>query len=183
MKKTIARRRTFRGLLSLPFASTVLSTTVVAWAVSSKALAATPVEFGAGSFAQMKRANAGRPWIAHFWGLNSGPCVAELPRWGEFLREHPKARVAMIHFEQMPLERVSFAFRQAGLAQQTQWVVQSAADERLRHEVDPNWHGGTPRTLLIDAKGNIVASSGSTDFAALRSWLLAQAPGATPSVG
>ena len=45
--------------------------------------------FTRGTWPSLLAVHAGRPTIVHFWGLTCAPCVVELPRWGELLRDRP----------------------------------------------------------------------------------------------
>jgi hypothetical protein len=46
--------------------------------------------------------------------------------------------------------------------------------DRLRFEIDPNWAGELPLTLLIAKDGKTTSALGTVDFATIRSWLDAQ---------
>lgn len=171
MKKIIARRRAFRSLLGLPFASSVLATTAIAWAASGKALAATSIEFNSESFEQLKRVNIGRPWVVHLWGMSSAQAVAQLPGWAQFVRSNSKASVVFVHFERIPSERIAHTLKQAGLAQLPLWLAHDHLDEPLRRQIDKGWSGELPRTVLIDSAGRHVAASSAIDFAYLSNWM------------
>ena len=176
MKKLIARRRACRGLLGLPFASSVLTTTTLAWAVSGKALAATSIELSCESFNQLKQINAGKPWAIHLWGLSSAQALAQLPKWGEFVRRNSKARIVLVHFELQPAERVASALKHAGLAQVPILLARVSDTDRVRREFDRHWNGALPRTLLIDHAGRTASSREAIDFSHLRDWLMRNEP-------
>src|SRR2546427_12648347 len=64
--------------------------------LSSSALAEGPQAFVRGSWQGLRQEHAGRPMVVHFWGVTCGPCLAELPRWGEFIRKKPGVDIVMV---------------------------------------------------------------------------------------
>ena len=64
--------------------------------------------------------------------------------------------------------------QKAGLSDAESWLFSDDFVERLRFEVDPQWQGEIPRTLLIARDGTTTTMEGVADFAQLRAWLDAQ---------
>lgn len=120
-----------------------------------------------GDFAPLRRSLAGQPALVHLWGLTCAPCLIELPRWARFVAAHPQVPIVFVQFDPMPVERTVAVLRRAGLAAARHFTVRGVADERLRWEIDPDWGGELPRTLVIAADGSAQAFSGSADFARL----------------
>jgi hypothetical protein len=60
---------------------------------------------------------------------------------------------------------------QAGLGAAENWSFGDSFVERLRYEIDPQWRGEIPRTLLIGRDGTTSVMEGTVDFAELRRWL------------
>src|SRR4051812_38541073 len=58
--------------------------------------------FQRGSWQEILRLHAGRPMIAHFWGVTCGPCKAELPRFGKFMKDHPAIDVVTVSADLAP---------------------------------------------------------------------------------
>ena len=54
------------------------------------------------------------------------------------------------------------------------WMFNDNFVERLRYEIDPQWQGGIPRTLLIAADGTTTTLEGVADFVQIGAWLDAQ---------
>lgn len=134
--------------------------------------------FQRGSWAEIRNTHAGRPLIVHVWGLSCGPCLAELPEWGELLRAHPGADVVLINGDR-PSDRPRVAderIAKAGLAGTEQWAFAEAHTDRLRFEIDPGWQGELPYTLLIGRDGAVSSFSGSADFGMLAGWIAGQKP-------
>lgn len=144
----------------------------VAMLVAAPALAGDPQPFVRGSWQEVRQHYAGYPLIVHFWGLTCGPCLAELPRWGRFMRERPEVAVAMIAADPVVGEPGSLAavLAKAGLASAESWMFADPFTERLAYEVDPHWAGELPYTLLISSSGSVKAVVGTVDFPTLREW-------------
>jgi thiol-disulfide isomerase/thioredoxin len=130
---------------------------------------------GRGSWQELLAAHAGRPSIVHFWGLTCAPCLAELPRWGELLRERKNLDLVLIAADPMSQEeeRIAGTLKRAGLGAVESWGFAGFAS-RLRFEIDPRWHGELPRTLLVAADGTSKALTGVADLDEVRAWLDAQ---------
>jgi thiol-disulfide isomerase/thioredoxin len=135
-----------------------------------------PLPFERGSWQSLRQAHAGRPFVVHLWGLTCAPCLVELPRWGELLRQRPDLQLVLIAADPVPEEpsRATGTLAKAGLTGAESWMFADRFAERLRYEIDPRWRGELPRTLLIDRDGVITALSGVADLAAVRAWLDAQ---------
>ena len=127
-----------------------------------------------GSFREILASGAGRPVIVHLWGLTCAPCIVELPRWAAFVRAHPRANVAFVQTDPMPAARVAAALRRAGHEGARHWTAPAPLDERARYEIDPDWAGELPRTVLIGADGRRNGVSGAVAFERVRAWLAQQ---------
>jgi thiol-disulfide isomerase/thioredoxin len=149
--------------------------------LSSSALAEEPQAFVRGSWQELRQEHAGRPMIVHFWGLTCGPCLAELPRWGEFIREKPGVDVVMVAVDPIVAERnaIAGALAKAGCAAVESWMFADPFTDRLAYEVDPSWAGELPYTLLVGADGTVTAILGEVEFSELRVWVAEQAGRAT----
>jgi thiol-disulfide isomerase/thioredoxin len=136
--------------------------------------------FVRGTWKDILKAHAGQPTIAHFWGVTCGPCRVEMPRWGELLRERPALHLVVIHADLVPNEpkAVAAMLAQTGLAGAENWMFADGFVERVRYEIDPQWHGEIPRTLLIARDGSITTIEGTADLDVVKVWLDAEA--ATP---
>jgi hypothetical protein len=59
----------------------------------------------------------------------------------------------------------------AGLDKANNYYVAATFDERLRFEIDPQWHGETPTTITIDKNGKATRKTGLVDFQKLQNSL------------
>jgi hypothetical protein len=102
-----------------------------------------------------------------------GPCLVELPVWGALVRGRPDLRLVLVNTDRVLAkpERMSATLDKAGLGAFEIWAFADRFEERLRFEVDPDWRGELPRTLLIARDGAVTAFSGAADPATVHRWL------------
>ena len=129
--------------------------------------------FGRGTWQELRQAYAGQPTVVHFWALSCGPCLVELPLWGTLVRERRDLRLVLVNTDRVleKPERMVATLDKAGLGDVENWVFADRFQERLRFEVDPDWRGELPRTVLIARDGAVTAFSGAADPTTLRRWL------------
>jgi thiol-disulfide isomerase/thioredoxin len=132
--------------------------------------------FVRGSWQQLRQSHAGTPVIVHFWGLSCVPCVAELPQWGQLLRQRRDVSLVLVAADPVPEEakQMTATLTKAGLASAERWIFADRFADRLRFEIDPDWAGELPFTLCITRDGKISRMTGTVDFAAVRAWIDAQ---------
>jgi thiol-disulfide isomerase/thioredoxin len=135
--------------------------------------------FVRGSWAQLREAHAGQPLVVHFWGVTCGPCRAEMPEWGQFLKQHPNLPLVMIDADLVPNDATSVKSMlvKSGLGTAENWMFEDDFVERLRYEIDPRWQGDIPRTLLIARNGATTTIDGVADFAKVAAWWKGQTAG------
>jgi hypothetical protein len=99
-----------------------------------------------------------------------------MPEWGVLLRERPDMSLVLIDADLVPNEPGAIAtmLDQAGLGGAENWAFGDSFVEPLRYEVDPQWRGEIPRTILIGRDGATTVMEGVVDLAAIRNWLDAQ---------
>ena len=157
-------------------AKLVLSLLVLAATSADSATVDNLHEFQRGSWNQIRQAHSGEPFVVHIWGVTCGPCRTEMPEWGALLRDRKDIKLVLIDADLVPNEAGAVAqmLDQAGLGSAENWVFGDGFAEPLRYEVDPQWRGEIPRTILIGRDGATTVMEGVVDLAAVRSWLDAQ---------
>jgi thiol-disulfide isomerase/thioredoxin len=146
---------------------------LVAFLLSASASEAPQLKpFERGSWHEVLRSHAGRPTIVHFWGVTCGPCKAELPRLGEFMKEHPAVDMVTISADLVPdlPGATRSMLEKSGLSSAENWIFSDGFVERLRFEIDPGWQGDIPRTMLISREGTITTIEGSAEMAEVEKW-------------
>lgn len=129
--------------------------------------------FERGSWQGIVKAHAGRPTLVHFWGVTCGPCKVELPQLGAFMKDHPAIDMVTISADLVPnlSDATRAMLRKSGLSAAENWIFNDGFVERLRFEIDPNWQGDIPRTLLIARDGEITTLEGTAEMADLEKWV------------
>jgi thiol-disulfide isomerase/thioredoxin len=145
-------------------------------APNERATAAEALPFGRGSWQELRQAHAGQPTVVHFWALSCGPCLVELPVWGALVRERPDLRLVLVNTDRVSEkpERMIAMLDKVGLGAVESWAFADRFVERLRFEIDPDWRGELPRTVLIGRDGAVTAFSGAADAATVHRWLDSQ---------
>ena len=141
------------------------------------ARASDPQPFERGSWEKIRAAHAGKATVFHFWGLTCGPCLVELPQWGELMKQRRGLRLVLVAADPLPqpIEQVRATVERAGLGGAESWSFADRFYEKLRFEIDPRWAGELPRTVMIAADGTATVLPGVADLRKVRSWIDAQA--------
>ena len=74
---------------------------------------------------------------------------------------------------------VAGALAKAGCGAAENWIFADPFTERLTYEVDPNWGGELPYTLLVGTDASVTAILGEVNFSELRVWSARQGKFAT----
>jgi thiol-disulfide isomerase/thioredoxin len=123
-----------------------------------------------GEWSSLLKKNAGQAVAVHFWGVTCAPCAREMPQWGKFLSADRNAKVIFIQVDEVPLEATKKMLAQARLDKASNYYLNTPFDDYFRYEIDPQWRGETPMTLLIDKNGKTVRKTGPINFAELKRW-------------
>jgi thiol-disulfide isomerase/thioredoxin len=140
--------------------------------MSFSAWGADPRPFVRGSWQEIRQEHSGRPMIVHFWGLTCGPCLVELPQWGEFIRDRPAAEIVMVAADPVVegAPAIASMLAKAGCSDVESWMFTDPFTERLTYEIDPQWGGELPYTLLVGRDGSTTGILGKADFSQMREW-------------
>jgi thiol-disulfide isomerase/thioredoxin len=129
--------------------------------------------FDRDSFAQIRSSHAHKPLVVHIWGLTCGPCLVELPKWGQMRKAYPDMNLVLIQADEGSADAVEAAVEHAGLQGVENWSTRSEIDEFERASIDASWVGDMPRTLLISADGEVTTLKGVVDPGVIMHWLAA----------
>ncbi len=146
------------------------ATLFVAMAAPASALDFQPYERG--SFAELRKAHAGRPLLVHFWSVTCAPCLAELSDWARIATDKKGLDIVFVNADgEHDRAKASARLEKAGLAGVVQYGFADDFLDRLFFEVDPTWRGELPFTAMIDANGKLVTVAGPLDETAIAGWL------------
>lgn len=126
--------------------------------------------YQSGDWASIVKTANGSPIAIHFWGVTCAPCVREMPQWGKFVTANKKANIIFIQVDDVSPEMIQKMLVKANLDKANNYYVSTVFDEQLRHEIDPQWRGETPMTILIDRNGKPLRKIGPMNFPQLRAW-------------
>jgi len=127
-----------------------------------------------GQWQSVLASGQGKPLLVHFWGFSCPPCIEELPAWADFVRTHPGLKSVFIEVDPVPQDMSRKALADAQLLDADNRANVAYFDEYFRYEIDPQWFGELPITLLIDARGKVRKLRGTADFAAIDGWARGQ---------
>jgi thiol-disulfide isomerase/thioredoxin len=140
--------------------------------------AATPVlafefkPYARGSFADLRKAHAGRPLLVHFWSVTCPPCLAELPDWAKIAHEKKNIDIIFVNADrENDHGRAESRLDKAGLKDAAHYGFADEFVDRLYFEVDHYWRGELPFTALVGPDGGIVTVTGPIDDPLIGRWL------------
>jgi len=139
----------------------------------TRAFAADDIKpFVRGSVREIAAVRQGRPYILGFWSLSCTHCREDLSLLGKVRRKFPKLDVVLVSTD-TPAEAAEIArvLRQESLQGAESWVFADSFSERLRFEVDRQWHGELPRTYFYDVDHHALAISGTLNSRLLTHWV------------
>ncbi len=128
--------------------------------------------FVRGSVREIAAVREGKPYILGFWSLSCTHCREDLSLLGKIRRKFPNLDVVLVSTDS-PGEAAEIArvLRQESLQGAENWVFADSFAERLRFEVDRQWHGELPRTYFYDADHRVLAVSGTLNSRELKRWI------------
>jgi len=130
-------------------------------AVSSASQADNIEDFGTQSFAQIKSAYEGKPFIVSLWSIDCAPCRVELKMLGELKKEDAEIPLVVISTDSSENREKAADIRDSyGLQDIKTWMFADSFVERLRYSVNPLWHGELPRSYFFKADHSFQAHSG-----------------------
>jgi thiol-disulfide isomerase/thioredoxin len=147
---------------------TLLTGLLISFAGSALADNASLKPYQTGDWKTITKAANGAPLAIHFWGVTCPACVKEMPQWGSFIKNNPNAKVVFIQVDDVSQDAIKRMLNKAGLDKANNYYVAAPFDERLRFEIDPQWHGETPTTITIDKNGKATRKTGLVDFQKLQ---------------
>lgn len=140
--------------------------------ISSAALALDFKPYGRGDYEALLKARAGRPLIVHFWSVTCPACVAELPNWSKLTEAHKDVDVVFVDTDDAEeRDRAAGRLEKAGLANASHYGFADNFVEKLYFEVDRNWRGELPFTVLVTREGARTTLAGGLDDPDLVNWL------------
>ncbi len=117
--------------------------------------------FVRGSWQSLVQTHSGRPLVVHFWSLTCAPCLAELPQWRETIKGTGVDFVLVSTDPSTDGPKVERTLKRAGLSTVESWTFSDSFTEKLRFEIDRDWRGELPLTVLVSPSGQRKTLTGS----------------------
>ncbi len=137
-----------------------------------KPVAALPQPFVRGSMAQIRARFAGEPLIVSFWSIDCPPCYRELSMWRKLSERFPHMNLLLVSTDgRQQAEEVMQVLREKGVDHLPSWQFAERHAQRLRYEIDRQWHGELPRTYFYSPTGESQAVSGLIEYGEVGQWL------------
>lgn len=139
---------------------------------STFALALDFKPYGRGDYPALLKAHAGRSLIVHFWSVTCPACVAELPQWAKLIDSRKDIDVVFVDTDDAEeRDRAAMRLEKAGLASVAHYGFADSFAEKLYYEVDRDWRGELPYTVLIAQDGARTSVAGGLDDPDMVAWL------------
>lgn len=153
-----------------------ISLLLLGWLIVGAMLAraAEPVlkTFDSATLAQVRSAQAARPFVLVYWSVTCEPCRDELALLASLVRRYPSVRVLLVAADaperRSAVRRTLAAFDLAGIEL---WQFGDEPAERIRYAVDRTWRGELPRTYLYDAQQRVTAFTGCVTPEEFEAWM------------
>ena len=128
----------------------------------------------AGDWKKFSQQYSNQPVVIHFWGVSCAPCIKELPQWGKFLTKDQGVKSIFIQVDNASIENMVRRIKSAKIEKFDNFYLDGNFDEFIYYEVDKDWHGEIPMTIMIGKNGERQRVLGSIDFKDLNRWLAKQ---------
>ena len=139
---------------------------------TSAALAIDFKPYGRGDYETLLKARAGRPLIVHFWSVTCPACVAELPQWAKLTEARKDIDIIFVDTDDVEeRDRAALRVEKAGLAGAAHYGFADSFAEKLYFEVDHDWRGELPFTVLVTKEGARKTITGGVDDPEVVNWL------------
>jgi hypothetical protein len=138
-------------------------------------LAAATKAFDARSFAAIKAAHGGRPFVLAFWSIHCAPCLEDMADWRTLRTRHPNVPILLVNTDAMAdQKRVQEALARFPPGDVEHWEFADDFAERVRYSVDRTWRGELPRTYFFDRSHQATLVSGRLELAWVEAWFSRQ---------
>jgi hypothetical protein len=114
----------------------------------------------------------GKPFILALWSLDCAYCGDDLGLLGKMLSRHHTLPIVVVSTDTPgQSNEILSTLKTYRLQNAESWVFADRFTERLRYEIDPQWHGELPRLYLYDAQGKSTALSGKIERSKIEQWI------------
>ncbi len=128
--------------------------------------------FASGSYQQILKNYADKPFVLMIWSIHCSSCLKKMPVLSELRKNMPDLNLIMLATDDISAtDQVNSILNKNELGQTDNWIFADANPQKLRYEIDPKWYGEVPRTYFLDKNHQRTGISGSVPSNALETML------------
>lgn len=118
--------------------------------------------FNSGSYQQILRENAGKPFILAIWSVDCPSCLKDMNVLYDIHQKHPDINIVMLSTDEpSTTTEVKGILARYQLGDLDNWIFGSDDAQKLRYEIDASWYGELPRTYFFSASHTRTGKSGA----------------------
>lgn len=118
--------------------------------------------FTSGSYQQLLKEYADKPFVLMIWSINCASCLKKMPVMSELQKSMPGVNLIMLATDDASAtDKVNTILTGNELNQADNWIFADTNAQKLRYEIDPKWYGEVPRTYFLNKEHHRVGVSGS----------------------
>ncbi|MBL8496966.1 MAG: redoxin domain-containing protein [Nitrosomonas sp.] len=126
--------------------------------------------FTSGSYQQLLKEYADKPFILMIWSIHCASCLKKMPVMSELQKSMPGVNLIMLATDDASAtDQVKSILTGNELSHTDNWIFADANAQKLRYEIDPKWYGEVPRTYFLNKEHQRVGVSGSVSREKLES--------------
>jgi len=130
--------------------------------MTSNAEQANLKQFASGSYQQLLKNYADKPFVLMIWSIHCSTCLKKMPVLSELRKNMPDLNLIMLATDDISAtDQVNSILNNNELSQADNWIFADANPQKLRYEIDPKWYGEVPRTYFLDKNHQRIGISGS----------------------
>ncbi|HQV89296.1 MAG TPA: TlpA disulfide reductase family protein [Nitrosomonas sp.] len=118
--------------------------------------------FTSGSYQQLLKEYADKPFVLMVWSIHCTTCLQKMPLLNELSKNMPGVNLVMLATDDASAsDQVKSILVGNELNKLDNWIFADANAQKLRYEIDPKWYGEVPRTYFVDKNHQRVGVSGA----------------------
>ena len=126
--------------------------------------------FTSGSYQQLLKEYADKPFVLMIWSISCASCLKKMPVMSELRKSMPGVNLIMLATDDASAtHQVNSILTGNQLDHADNWIFADANAQKLRYEIDPKWYGEVPRTYFLNKEHQRVGVSGSVSREKLES--------------
>ncbi len=127
--------------------------------------------FQTDSLKEIQERYQGQPFLLTLWSVECSPCLRELDMLSRWVKKHPGQNIVLISTDDISIAEEAWQLiRKYKLAKLDSWIFSDQFSERLRFNIDPNWHGELPRSYFYSSNHERRGHSGPLSEKMVKTW-------------